>query len=133
VINSFVSVFSASGDWLGRLRSVAVSGTIFPHSPSHLSPLPSLPSEDTSQAPYFFPGSPPLLLGRLIDFRRGKAGILIQWQRHDNGFLSGLAPPWIVYDLRLGSIPILLPMRWAHAFAASIFCCEPSSLPVIIS
>jgi hypothetical protein len=31
----------------------------------------------------------------LADFRRGKAGILIHWQRHDNDFLScqARAPP----------------------------------------
>jgi len=71
----------------------------------------------------------------LIDCRRGSAGTPIQ--RHDNGFLSCQAPPWIVYDLRLRrellsncttSVPNT-PFWWGGLiFAASIFCCAPSKV-----
>jgi len=71
----------------------------------------------------------------LIDFWWWKAGT--PSQRHDNGFLSCLAPPRTVYDLRLGRellnncttpVPNTLFGWGGLVSAASIFCCAPSEV-----
>ena len=104
------------------------------------SPLPSFVASIASFSFTILAYLASALLLLFLPSGRFSTGIPIHWL--DNG-LSCLAPPWTVYDLRLGrelfnncpiSVQILLPDKVGSCCLYFLLCTStPSSVPVIIS